>query len=251
MIQKIKNTGLLLLGGISALLLVSSCKDDAQPEPNNFAYISLTHAGVITPTTKPVHVFVDGSRVNLFSAITYPNTVTGTYVGIQAGARAISIRDTSSAAVIEYATANLTAEAGVTYSAFVYDTLVSGKLKTLVLTTNRANDLAAGKARFRFLHLSPNAPAVDVWAFKSATDSVRIYQGVTYVGATPNASALSGFNEITSSAYTIRVRLAGTNTNVLSSNVTFAPGKAYTTFARGLVGASGTNALNISTITHN
>lgn len=252
MIKKIKYISLIVAGSISSLLLLSSCKEDAQPEPNKFAYVSLTHAAVILPTQRPVNVFVDGQRINKAAILSYPNTVTGTYVGIEAGTKSLSIRDTTSASVIEYAAASATVEAGKTYSVFAYDTVLNGKIRTLVLNTNRTDAVAANTSKFRFLHLSPDAPAVDVWAFRSATDSVRLYQNVSYVGATPNATTLSAFIDVPSAAYTIRVRLAGTNTNVASASVTVAPGKFYTGFARGLARlSSGTNALGATVIVHN
>jgi len=67
----------------------------------------------------------------------------------------------------------------------------------------------------RFLHLAPLAPAVDITLLRTSpsTDSVTLTNR-SYLGATPNATALSAFAPIPGGTYTIRVKLPGTQTVV-------------------------------------
>lgn len=69
-------------------------------------------------------------------------------------------------------------------------------------------------------YTSPNAPAVDVTFVRGANlDSVTITNR-TYFGGTPNAATLSAFQPLTGgTAYTMRVKLAGTQTLVSSVNL--------------------------------
>jgi hypothetical protein len=78
----------------------------------------------------------------------------------------------------------------------------------------------------RFLHLAPLAPAVDITLVRTSPklDSVTI-RNRAYIGATPNASALSAFTPIPGgTAYTLKVKAAGTQTVV----ATFSLGTALT-----------------------
>lgn len=98
---------------------------------------------------------------------------------------------------------------------------------------------AAGKAHVRFVHLSPDAPAVDVAvanggpvlfgnrAFKSATD----------------------FTPLPAGTYDLEVRVAGTNTVALPlPGVTLLPGRIYTVYAKGLLAGTGAQALGAGVI---
>jgi hypothetical protein len=60
------------------------------------------------------------------------------------------------------------------------------------------------------------------------------------------------FTPLAAATYNLEVRLAGTNTVVLSlPNITLQSGKIYTVFARGFVGGSGAQALGAQIIANN
>jgi hypothetical protein len=66
-----------------------------------------------------------------------------------------------------------------------------------------------------------------------------------------NAS-LSNFTPLDAGTYNLEVRLAGTNTVVLSlPNVMLAAGKIYTVFAKGFAGGTGMQALGAQVIVNN
>jgi hypothetical protein len=62
----------------------------------------------------------------------------------------------------------------------------------------------------------------------------------------------SAFTPLDAGNYNLEVRLAGTNTVVLSlPNVALTAGKIYTVFAKGFVGGTGAQALGAQVIVHN
>ncbi|HUM48513.1 MAG TPA: DUF4397 domain-containing protein [Chitinophagales bacterium] len=93
---------------------------------------------------------------------------------------------------------------------------------------------AAGSATVRFIHLSPNAPPLDVLANGVVVVTNKEYYGDNvFNGAT-------GFQDVEAGIYDIELRVNGTNNIALSvPNITFADGKAYTIFATGFVNGPG------------
>ncbi len=119
--------------------------------------------------------------------------------------------------------------AGKAYSLVVVGT--SSSQQTLTLT----DDLTAppsGKAKVRFVHASPDAPAVDVAVSGAATPA---FGNVAFKGATDYATVDAG-------TVTLNVNAAGTSNTVLAlPNVTLDAGAVYTIYAVGL--ANGTPSL--------
>lgn len=85
-----------------------------------------------------------------------------------------------------------------------------------------------GKAMIRFLHLSPNAPAVDI----TLPNGTVIFSNVSFKHITP-------YIDVDPMNYTLQVRVAGTPNVVLTvPNVNLNADKYYTVYAIGLVGES-------------
>ncbi len=83
-----------------------------------------------------------------------------------------------------------------------------------------------GKAMIRFMHLSPNAPAVDI----TLPDGTVIFSNVSFEHITP-------YIFVDPMNYTLQVRAAGTSNVVLTvPNVNLEAEKYYTIYAIGLVG---------------
>ena len=80
----------------------------------------------------------------------------------------------------------------------------------------------------RFLHLSPNAPAVDI----TLPDGTVIFSNVSFRGITP-------YIDVEPMNYTLQVRLSGTTTVVLTvPDIVLEEGEFYTIYAIGLAGGS-------------
>jgi minor extracellular serine protease Vpr len=127
--------------------------------------------------------------------------------------------------------ADVTVEAGKDYTVAATG-LLAGIAPLVLVDDNSAP--APGNAHVRFIHLSPNAPAVDVAV---AGGGPVIFSNVSFrqVGA---------YTPVPAGTYNLEVRLAGTNTVVLSiPGVNLRAGKVYTAYAFGLVGGTGAQAL--------
>ena len=84
----------------------------------------------------------------------------------------------------------------------------------------------SGKSMIRFLHLSPNAPAVDI----TLPDGTVIFSDTSFLQITP-------YIDVMPMDYTLQVRVAGTEDIVLTvPNVSLDADKYYTVYAIGLVG---------------
>ncbi|MCS6841327.1 MAG: DUF4397 domain-containing protein [Roseiflexus sp.] len=126
---------------------------------------------------------------------------------------------------------DVTVEAGKDYT--VAATGLLTEITPLVLVDDNSAP-AAGNAHVRFVHLSPNAPAVDVAV---AGGGPVIFSNISFREA-------GAYTPIPAGTYNLEIRLAGTNTVVLSvPGVNLRAGKVYTAYAFGLVGGTGNQAL--------
>jgi hypothetical protein len=143
------------------------------------------------------------------------------------------------------AEANVNIGEGRNYSVFAYDTILNGKSKVFALE----DDLSAppsGKAKVRFLHLSPGNLAVDITA-----NDVIVFDNRSYADNVTTGSK-AAFKTMDAGTYTIGVRLAGSNPSIPAivtvQNISIEAGKIYTIYAKGLVTGSGPNALGAGMI---
>ncbi|MBN2392143.1 MAG: DUF4397 domain-containing protein [Anaerolineae bacterium] len=125
--------------------------------------------------------------------------------------------------------ADLDLQNNVDYSIVAVNTLDS--IEPLVLVDNNALP-AAGKAHVRFVHASPDAPAVDVAV---ADGGPVLFGGIDFKG-------VGDYLPVDAGTYDLEVRVSGTDTVALSvPGVKLEDGYVYTIFAMGLAG--GTPAL--------
>jgi hypothetical protein len=114
-----------------------------------------------------------------------------------------------------------------------YTVVAVGKLadiEPLVLMDNNSLP-AAGKAHVRFVHASPDAPAVDI----AVTGGPVLFSNVSFKG-------VGAYLPVDAATYDLEVRLAGTETVALSvPGLALADQTVYTVFAMGL--AAGEPAL--------
>ncbi len=104
----------------------------------------------------------------------------------------------------------------------------AGMLDTIGLLAmeDASEPMNSGKAMVRFLHLSPDAPAVDI----TLPDGTVIFRDVSYKEITP-------YLAVEPMSYTLQVRPTGTSDVVLTvPNVRLEPNQMYTAYAIGLAG---------------
>jgi len=221
----------LLIGSISVGFTACSDDEETTPTPTNTtARVQVTHA---SPNAPGVDLLVDNTKVNAAALEFLGSTA---YLSVNAGTRNIKVNAAgTSTSVIN---ADVPFVAGKNYSLFAVDSL--SKISA-VLVEDDLTAPAAGKAHVRFIHLSPNAPAVDV-----------ALAGGTVVWGDYEFKDGSTFAPLDAGTYNLEVRLAGTTTVVLPlPGIVLTAGKIYTVYAKGFVGGTGAQALGAQIIVNN
>lgn len=213
---------------VAAVVLLSSCEKDDPVNDQFHANVLVTHA---SPDAPGVDLLVDNTKQNS-TALNHPDN-TG-YLKVEAGTRNIKINVTgTSTTVIE---ADLTLTKDLNYSVFAVDSV--SKISAIVLTDDLTAP-AAGKAHVRFVHLSPNAPSVDVAV---ASSGAVVFGNKAF-------KEYTAFTPLDAGTYNLDVRVAGTSTVALVlPAITLEAGKIYTVFAKGFLGGSGAQALGAEII---
>jgi hypothetical protein len=219
--------------------LFTSC-EKAFEQPEDWSSVAVIHASPVATTipTDTLNVFIGDLKYNS-AGIVY--TGNSTYLPVRSGSQQVVIRRGQRVNNADYINGfSYNFERGKAYSFFAYDTTTSntGVAKVLRLKDDLTLPTAPN-THVRFLHLAPNAPAVDVTLVRTnvtPNDSVTI-SNRSYVGATPNEDALSAFSPIPGGTYTAKVKLAGTQTVVLTAAlpaaISLASGRIVTLFATG------------------
>lgn len=98
-------------------------------------------------------------------------------------------------------------------------------IQPLVISENYMPKIDKNKSYIRFVHLSPDAPAVDI----TLPDGTKIFENIAFTEA-------SDYVELDPGSYAVQVRPAGSNEVVLSlPKVELKPGTVYSAYAVGLV----------------
>ena len=212
--------------------MFTACDDDDDDAMTAQSRVMVVHA---SPNAPAVDVLVDDVKVNS-AGLAFPNN--SGYLEVVSGNRNVKVNAAGTTTTVINANVNL--EADKNYTVFAINNLAN--IEALLLPDNLTAP-ASGKAHVRFVHLSPDAPAVDIAvkngpvlfsnrAFKSATD----------------------FTPVDATTYNLEVRLAGTNTVVLDlPGVALQNGKIYTVFARGYAAppSGNTNSIGAQVILNN
>lgn len=210
---------------VSAIMILPSCKKE---ENKTYANILVTHA---SPNAPGVDLLVDAKVVNS-AALNFPNN-TG-YLAVESGTRNIKVNASGTTTTV--INADLTFEKDKNYSIFAVDSL--SKISAIVLTDDLTAP-ASGKAHVRFVHLSPNAPAVDVAVSSSGA----------VVFGNKSFKEYTAFTPLDAGPYNLDVRVAGTTTVALTlPTITLEAGKIYTVYAKGFLGGTGAQALGAEII---
>ncbi|WP_242923686.1 DUF4397 domain-containing protein [Pontibacter liquoris] len=210
-----RNWSKLLLLAVLPVLLFTRCDDnDDDDDMMRMAQVMVVHA---SPDAPGVDLLVDNTKVNA-SALNYPDN-TG-YLAVAAGNRNIKVNAAgTSTTVID---ADVPLSENKSYTIFAANTLAD--IMPVVLEDDLTMP-ATGKAHVRFVHLSPDAPAVDI----AVKDGPVLFPDRSFKSAT-------AFTPVDAGTYTLEVRLAGTENVVLTvPDVQLQNGKIYTVFARGFV----------------
>lgn len=209
--------GALLLGAVGSAFAADSAK------------VRVLHG---SPDAPAVDVVVDGTKV--LTAV--PFGVISDYLTVPAGAHHVQVfaTGTTTGAVID---ANLTLDAGKAYT--VAATNAVAKIEAQVIVDDPM--ASCSTAQVRAVHLSADAPAVDVAPHGSAADAA-LAKGLVYPKNT-------GYMAVKAGAYDLDVRLAGTTTVALPlGTLNVADCNSYSVFVVGsaaspAVGGNGLKAI--------
>lgn len=206
---------------IAALAITPAFADDG-------AHVRVMHA---SPDAPAVDVCVNGSAA--FKDLAFPNATA--YANLPAGSYDVAVYGAGSNC---NGTAVIDAK-GLALDAKPYTVLAIGKLadiQPLVLADNLAKP-EAGKAHVRFVHASPDTPAVDI----TTKDGTVIFPNVAFGKATD-------FTPVAAGTYDLQARVAGTDTVGLDvPGVTLEDGKIYMVVATGLLNGEPKLAANVVT----
>lgn len=227
-----KNLIFALAISLSAFTFIG-CDDEETPvsptpETSN-SLVKVIHA---SPDAPGVDLLVDNTIAG--TDLTFPNN-TG-YLTVPSGTRNIKVNVTGTmTTVIE---ANVNFMGNKNYSVFAVNSV--SNIEPLLIE----DDLTApaqGKAHVRFIHLSPDAPAVDI----TLTDGTVVFGNRAFKDFT-------AFTPLDAGTYDLQVRVAGTNTVALDlPGITVEAGKIYTVFAKGFLSGTGQEALGAQIIINN
>jgi LPXTG-motif cell wall-anchored protein len=206
---------------ISAVLVLSLALATSALAQDDMARVRVVHA---SPDAPAVDVWVDGNVA--FSNAPFQGITD--YASLAAGSYQVQVTPTG-------ATEPVVIDAALDLAASTDYTVVAvgmlADIEPLVLVDNNAAP-AAGKAHVRFVHASPDAPAVDIAV---ADGGPVLFSNIAFKG-------VGDYLPVDAGTYDLEVRLAGTDTVALSvPGVALADGTVYTIFAMGL--AAGEPAL--------
>ncbi len=178
------------------------------------AKLRVLHA---SPDAPAVDVYADGSKV----LSNVPFGTISSYLTVPAGPHHLQVfaAGTTTGAVID---ANVTLDAGKAYTVAATNAL--SKIEAQVIVDDPMP--TSGMAQVRAVHLSADAPAVDVAPRGSAADGALV-KGLVY-------PKNSGYLDLKPGAYSLDVRLAGTTTVALAlPKLDLAAGTSYSVFVIG------------------
>jgi len=203
---------LMLLNAVLVFALLLAVPAFAQSGPR----VRAIHA---SPDAPAVDVWVDGQIA--FSNVPFKGITA--YATLTQGMHNFQIvpAGATEPVVIE---ADLDLQNNTDYSIIALNTLDA--IEPLVLVDNNAQP-AAGKAHVRFVHASPDAPAVDIAV---AGGGPVLFGNIPFKG-------VGDYLPVDAGTYNLEVRVAGTDTVALSvPGLRLEDGVVYTVFAMGLAG---------------
>lgn len=185
-----------------------------------------------SPDAPAVDIRVGSKKVAKWLA--FPNNTR--YLALDSGTRRVRVNVAGTKTTVIDARVKL--QSRKNYSVFAVNGVAN--LEPLVLV----DDLTApakGMAHVRFVHLSPDAPAVDV-----------ALQGGAVVFGNQSFKDYTPFTPLPAGTYDLEVRPAGATAVVLPlPGVTLDAGKIYTVFAKGFLSGKGEQALGAGVIVNN
>lgn len=192
--------------------------DDVVVDPVSVAYVSLFHA---SPDAPPVDVLMENRQINF-----YPLQYTrySGYLNFFSGERNMRVRPVGDVNVVIDTTFNFVE--GEAYSLFYVNQL--NNIQAFLIEDEFVLP-SPGNSAIRFIHLSPDAPAIDVVRIveDNGSSSDVVADNQDYLEATDFMTVESGLQSF-------QVKVAGSENNLLSvPDINLLSGGVYTFVVRG------------------
>jgi hypothetical protein len=216
---------------LALVVLLASCMDDdknEQIQPVPVAYVSIYHG---SPSAPELDVFVDNRPVNRLEFTDY----TG-YLNFHTGDRNFKVNPFNASNALVDTTINFVD--GAFYSLFIVNDMAGVQA---LAVRDSATAPAAGKAKVRFINLSPDAASLDLASNENTTP---MFTGQAF-------KQPSEFVEVDAENYSFDVKTSGQAEALVSvSDINLQPGKFYTIITRGFANppAGNNNALSVEVI---
>lgn len=202
---------------VLAVALVGCSDDDSNPITNqNTSKVRVAH---LSPDAPAVDVWVDGAKV----LTNVPFKAVSNYLDVASGMHNVKVTPAGAASPVVI-DANLDLTANTAYTVAATGLLAQSDLVPIVLVDNLTT--MNGSAQVRFVHMSPDAPEVDVAVAAGPTlfDNVNFRESSSYIG-------------VGSGTYNLSVKIASSGAEALQVNgQALNAGTNYTIFAVGLAG---------------
>lgn len=210
------------------VLWLPACSDDdvATTNPSGETQQAFVRVAHLAPDAPNVDVWVGGARV----LEDVPFNAFSPYLELNEGTYRVQVTPTGQTdpKVID---ADVTVDGETYYTVAATGTLAANDIQPLVLVDEPTT--SSTMAMIRFVHASPDAPSVDI----TLTDGTVLFGDVEFRES-------RAFTAVPAGDYDLQVRLAGTNTVVLSfGDVSVAAGTNYSVFAKGLLADGSLTAL--------
>lgn len=232
--EKMKMTRLIkmlwTLCAVLALATFSGCLDDEYEEPTPVAYVTFYNA---SPNVPGLDIFVGTRKLNI-DAFEYSDSYE--YLPFYPGNRQLKFTPHKASNSLVDTTLTLVEEQ--LYSIFIADEAAA--IRTLLVEDNWVLP-TSGKAMMRFVHLSPDAPEVDL-----EIDGSPLFSGSTFTEATE-------YEEVQAGEFGLVVKTtAGGDELVSSANVNLQAGRIYTVALRGYLNPpeGNNNVLSVQLVTN-
>lgn len=176
----------------------------------------------LSPDAPPVDVYLDGQVVNGLTGVAFKAVSGYLTVGASTHNVKVYVAGQTTNPVID---ANVTLLPGTAYTVAATGLAGANDLKPLVLVDDREG-AGANASLVRFVHLSPDAPNVDI----KVTNGPTLFSNVAFRG-------FDGYDEVAPGTYDLEARLSSGGALALSvPDVMLAGTESYTVFAVGLAG---------------
>ncbi|MCC9165498.1 DUF4397 domain-containing protein [Pontibacter harenae] len=223
----------LMLCGALALTFTGCIDKEEEASPIYPAVASVYHA---SPDAPDFDVYLNNYKINT-QAFKYSNYAS--YFNIGSGSKSLKLTPfNDDNALLDTA---ITFQQDQAYSLFATNAVQNLELLVVKDSLVVPN---GGKSSIRFIHLSPDAPAVEINA--TGTSSTTLELGAAYKENT-------AYSEITSNTYGFVVRDAATDEELLTvQNISLSSGRIYTFVLRGYTTPpeGNSNTLNLQVVTN-